>query len=84
MNRSSARTRCRGSASAICRGYPRSSAEQLITPPFSMVGQPLPDRFERRVAVIIVGERGTRRHLGDIGLRVKGIGVGEGHAQAPR
>jgi len=48
-----------------------------------MLGEPLADRFEPRIAVVVV-ERLTSRHLGDVGLRMKIVGVGERHPQTLR
>ena len=80
--------RCRNSTSGQClrswSRYVRLSAEQLITPPSPQcVGQPLPDRFEPRVAVVVV-ERLAGGHLGDVGRRMKVVGVGERHPQPLR
>ena len=48
-----------------------------------VLGQPLPDRVQPRVAVVVV-ERVPGRHLGDVGRRVEVVGVGERHAQPLR
>ena len=74
-------TRVRG---AWCRSwsrYLRFSAEQLITPPSLVVlGEPLTDRLEPGVAVVVV-ERVAGGHLGDVGRRVEVVGVGERHPE---
>src|SRR5689334_15218708 len=45
--------------------------------------QPLPDRFQPRIPVVVV-QRFPGRHLRDVRRRVKVIGVGERHAKALR
>ena len=46
-------------------------------------GEPLPDRFQPRIAVVVV-ERLTGGHLVDVGRRVEIVGVGERHPQPLR
>lgn len=48
-----------------------------------VTGQPPRDRLEPRVPVIVV-ERVTGRHLGDVDRRVEVVGVGGRHPQALR
>src|ERR1700733_2257467 len=48
-----------------------------------MACQPLPDRLQPRIAVN-VSEGLTRGHLGDVGWRVIGVGVGEWNSEAAR
>jgi len=48
-----------------------------------MLGEPLPDRFEPRIAVVVV-EGSAGSHLGDVGRWMKVVGVGERHPQALR
>src|SRR6185312_4871050 len=49
----------------------------------AMVCQPVADGVQPRVAVLVV-ERVTGRHLGDVGLRMEIVGVGERYTQALR
>src|SRR5258707_4613993 len=46
----------------------------------AVVRQPLPNPLQPRVAIVVV-QRFTRGHLGDVGGRVQGVGVHEGHPQ---
>jgi hypothetical protein len=49
----------------------------------AVLGKPLPDRLEPGIAVVVV-ERLTGRHLGDVGGWMKVVGVRERHPQALR
>src|SRR5947209_3941929 len=51
--------------------------------PVGVAGQPLPDPFEPGIAIVVV-ERLTRRHLGDVRRRVQGVRIHEGHRQPSR
>src|SRR5262245_48151640 len=47
------------------------------------IGEPLPDRLEPRIPVVVV-ERLTGRHLGDVGLRMKVVRIRERHSKPLR
>jgi hypothetical protein len=49
----------------------------------AVLGEPLPDRLEPRIAVVVV-EGFAGRHLGDVGGWVEVVGVRERHPQALR